>query len=133
MRRQYVKLCDLLDFDDAVLRSRIREIVPNHEPRAEVRRKFWEYATLTLFLEDEGAFHDLITPHEQANTAFNIRVGDHVLFELEGMQRAGRVNRITRRATVLVEDPGGRLYADGKRYRTYYVPLPLLRKEGRTG
>jgi SAM-dependent methyltransferase len=58
LRRQYVKLCDLPDFDDAVLRRRIREIVPNHEPRAEVRRKFWEYATLTLFLEDEGAFHD---------------------------------------------------------------------------
>jgi hypothetical protein len=58
LRRQYVKLCDLPDFDDAVLRRRIREIVPNREPRAEVRRKFWEYATLTLFLEDEGAFHD---------------------------------------------------------------------------
>jgi SAM-dependent methyltransferase len=58
LRRQYVKLCDLPDFDDAVLRRRIREIVPNHEPRAEVRRKFWEYATLTLFLEDEGALHD---------------------------------------------------------------------------
>jgi hypothetical protein len=81
----------------------------------------------------EGAFHDLITPHEQANTTFDIRVGDHVSFEVEGMQQAGRVNRITRRATVLVEDPHGRKYTDGKRYLIYYVPLPLLRKEGRAG
>jgi SAM-dependent methyltransferase len=57
-RRQYVKLCDLLDFDDPALRRRIREIAPNHEPRAELRRKFWEYGMLTLFLEDAGALHE---------------------------------------------------------------------------
>lgn len=77
----------------------------------------------------EGAFHDLITPREQARAAFNIRVGDHVSFELDGARHAGRVNRITRRATVLVENPGGRLYNDGKRYVPFYVPLPLLSKE----
>jgi hypothetical protein len=76
----------------------------------------------------EGAFHDLITPREQAKAAFNIHVGDHVSFELDGVQRTGRVNRITRRATVLVEDPRGVLYSDGKRYVTFYVPLPHLRK-----
>lgn len=43
------------------------------------------------------------------------------------------MNRITRRATVLVEDSRGVLYADGKRYLTFYVPLPLLRKEVRAG
>ena len=37
-----------------------------------------------------------------------IAVGDHVSFELDGVRHAGRVNRITRRATVLVEDPRGR-------------------------
>jgi len=76
----------------------------------------------------EGAFHDLITPREQAKAAFNIHVGDHVSFELDGMQRTGRVNRITRRATVLVEDPRGMPYSDGKRYVPFYVPLPRLRK-----
>jgi hypothetical protein len=81
----------------------------------------------------EGAFHDLITPREQANATFNIHVGDYVFFELEGVERVGRVNRITRRATVLVEDPRGKLYDDGKRYLTYYVPLPLLHKEERAG
>jgi hypothetical protein len=76
----------------------------------------------------EGAFHDLITPREQAKAAFNIHVGDHVSFELDGMQRTGRVNRITRRATVLIEDPRGVPYSDGKRYVIFYVPLPLLHK-----
>jgi hypothetical protein len=81
----------------------------------------------------EGAFHDLITPREQARAAFNIHVGDHVSFELDGARHAGRVNRITRRATVLVENSGGKLYSDGKRYVTFYVPLPLLRKESQAG
>jgi hypothetical protein len=81
----------------------------------------------------EGAFHDLITPHEQARAAFNIHVGDRVSFELEGRCYVGRVNRITRRATVLVENPEGRPYSDGKRYITCYVPLPLLRKENQAG
>ena len=58
LRRHYVKLCDLRDFDDPALRARIREIVPGHEPEAELRRKFWEYATLTLFLEDVGGLRD---------------------------------------------------------------------------
>jgi hypothetical protein len=81
----------------------------------------------------EGAFHDLITPREQAHAAYGIRIGDYVSFEIEGRQHAGRVNRITRRATVLVEDPRGVLFDDGNRYLTFYVPLPLLRKESRAG
>ena len=36
LRRHYVKLCDLRDFDDPALRARIREIVPGHEPEAEL-------------------------------------------------------------------------------------------------
>jgi hypothetical protein len=81
----------------------------------------------------EGAFHDLITPREQARAAYDIRIGDYVSFEIDGAHHAGRVNRITRRATVLVEDPRGVLFDDGKHYLTFYVPLPLLRKESRAG
>jgi SAM-dependent methyltransferase len=58
LRRQYVKLCDLRDFDDPAVRTRIRAIAPGHEARAEIRRKFWEYAMLTLFLEDVGKLHE---------------------------------------------------------------------------
>ena len=81
----------------------------------------------------EGAFHDLITPREQARAAFDIHVGDHVSFEVDGERHRGRVNRITRRATVLVENPRGKLYSDKKRYIPFYVPLALLQKESQAG
>jgi hypothetical protein len=76
----------------------------------------------------EGVSHDLVTPREQAAIAFDVRVGDHVSFEIEGIRHHGRVNRITRRATVLVESPSGEPFSDGRRYLTFYVPLALLRK-----
>jgi hypothetical protein len=77
----------------------------------------------------EAAVHDMVTPREQASVLYGIRPGDVVSFELDGVRRVGLVNRITRRATVLVEDPRGVLYNSGKTYLAYYVPLPLLRKE----
>jgi hypothetical protein len=77
----------------------------------------------------EGVSHDLVTPREQAAVAFDVRVGDPVRFELDGVIYRGRVNRITRRATVLVESPRGEPFSDGRRYLSFYVPLPLLRKD----
>ncbi len=76
----------------------------------------------------EAAVHDMVTPREQARVLYNIKPGDMVSFELEGTRLVGLVNRITRRATVLVEDPDGVLYNSGRRYRTFYVPLQMLRK-----
>lgn len=70
--------------------------------------------------------HDLITQQERAERKFNIRVGMKVCFQFEGRLRVGRVNRITRRATVLVEDPSGQMYDDGLRYSKYYIPLAHL-------
>jgi len=76
-----------------------------------------------------AAVHDLVTPREVAARSHAVRPGDRVAFRAgDGTTRVGRVNRITRRATVLVEDPDGRPYSDGKRYATFYVPLELLRK-----
>ena len=60
LRRQYVKLCDVPDFDDPLVRERIREIVPGLEAREELHRKFWEYAMLALFLEDVEALDETI-------------------------------------------------------------------------
>jgi hypothetical protein len=80
----------------------------------------------------EGVAHDLVTPREQAAVAFDVRVGDFVSFENDGRLLVGRVNRITRRATVLVESPQGLPFSDGRRYLTYYVPLPLLKKLSRS-
>lgn len=74
------------------------------------------------------AVHDLVTPRELAATTLALRVGDLASFDHDGLRRIGRINRITRRATVLVEDSSGRMFSDGRRYATYYVPLPMLRK-----
>ena len=54
LRRHYVTLCDLRDFDDAAIQERIDGIVPGLEPQERLHRKNWEYAMLTLFLEDSG-------------------------------------------------------------------------------
>jgi hypothetical protein len=70
--------------------------------------------------------HDLVTQQERADQKFNIRVGTRVRFQFEGQLRIGTVNRITRRATVLVADATGQLYDDGNRYRKFYVPLSHL-------
>lgn len=70
--------------------------------------------------------HDLITQRERAVRKFRVRVGSRVSFRFEGKRLQGTVNRITRRATVLVPDAKGEPFNDGKRYRRYYVPLELL-------
>ncbi|MBB3210025.1 hypothetical protein FHS27_005871 [Rhodopirellula rubra] len=74
--------------------------------------------------------HDLITQRERAAAKFNIRVGDMVWFDNGGSKIVGRVNRITRRATVLVSDPKGERFSDGGRYTRWYVPLEKLRPMG---
>lgn len=83
LRRQYVKFCDLPDFDDPALRRRIAEIVPGLNARTELHRKHWEFAMLTLFLEDVG----LLDPGAEA-----LAVGaghEYVLYWLAN--RLGRV------------------------------------------
>lgn len=74
--------------------------------------------------------HRLVTPRERAAESHGVRPGDRVRFTYGGMSREGRVNRITKRATVLVEDPRGVPYSDGRRYVAYYVPLAGLRPAG---
>jgi SAM-dependent methyltransferase len=54
LQRQYVKLCMVCDFDEPAVQERIDDIVPGLEPPGRVHRKNWEYALLTLFLEDWG-------------------------------------------------------------------------------
>lgn len=58
LRRQYVKLCDLRDFDDPAIGGRIDDIVPGLEPPTQLHRKNWEYAMLTLFFEDCGVLRE---------------------------------------------------------------------------
>ncbi len=72
--------------------------------------------------------HALITQRERAAIKFDIRVGDQVRFARDGRYIVGRVNRITRRATILVPDPKGEPFSDGGRYVKYYVQLEKLQK-----
>jgi hypothetical protein len=72
--------------------------------------------------------HDLVTQRERALARFDVRVGDRVAFEFEGVRHVGVVQRITRRATVLVESPRGTPFSDGKRYLKFYIPLAMLQK-----
>jgi hypothetical protein len=71
--------------------------------------------------------HDLVTPRERAVVQHGVKVGDTVEFDFEGVRHVGRINRIHHRATVLVEASDGLRYSDGKTYKKFYVPLPMLR------
>lgn len=73
-----------------------------------------------------GTKHDLVTPREHAAVQHGIRVGSVVSFEFDDRRLTGRVNRVNRRATVLVEDAAGQPYSDGKKYQKFYVPLKEL-------
>jgi hypothetical protein len=70
--------------------------------------------------------HQLITPSERALTKFGVKPGVRVSFRFDGRHHVGVVNRITKRATVLVEDASGQPYSNGKRYRKFYVPVAML-------
>jgi diadenosine tetraphosphatase ApaH/serine/threonine PP2A family protein phosphatase len=76
--------------------------------------------------------HALVTPREHAAVQHGVRVGDLVEFDFQGRRLVGRVNRINRRATVLVEDANGLKYSDGKRYQKFYVPVAWVKRAGVT-
>jgi len=71
--------------------------------------------------------HSLITRKERAAES-GIRPGSRVTFTFGGKRLTGLVNRITKRATVLVEDPAGMRYSDGSHYKAYYVPIAWLER-----
>ena len=70
--------------------------------------------------------HRLITPRERAIVKFGIKPGMAVRFRFDGIEHKGVVNRVNKRATVLVEDQQGEQYSDGKRYAKFYIPVRLL-------
>jgi len=72
--------------------------------------------------------HQLLTPTDVARKRLGIAQGDKVTFSIEGRQLTGHVNRITKRATVLVANPNGTMYCDGRKYQKYYVPINRLKR-----
>lgn len=69
--------------------------------------------------------HALITPKERAAAA-GVLPGSRVRFEHDGRWLEGIVNRVTRRATVLVPSPNGELFSDGRTYDRFYVAVNML-------
>lgn len=78
------------------------------------------------FFGHTEATHQLVTPRERAYVERGVHVGARVRFDIGRRSLSGIVSRITRRATVLVEDAAGEPYSDGRRYAKYYVPLDRL-------
>lgn len=72
--------------------------------------------------------HQLLTPRDLAKNKLGISPGDQVQFHADGLIVQGHVNRITKRATVLVPHAQGQQYDDGRKYKKYYVPLNQLRR-----
>lgn len=89
-------------------------------------RKRFKSITQRLFGHLESN-HQLTTVDERALAEFGIKVGDRVRFVHEGQSLSGFVNRITKRATVLVNHPKGELFSDGQRYIRFYVPIQNLK------
>jgi len=58
-----------------------------------------------------------------------LRIGSLVEFDFRGEVLRGRINRVTKRATVLVPSTPekGCRYSDGRHYQKLLVPIPLLR------
>ncbi len=81
--------------------------------------------TLRFFGHTQNS-HTLITPKERAFVKFGISPGVTVRFRFDGIEHTGVVNRVSKRATVLVEDHRGQRYSDGKLYRKFYVPVQML-------
>jgi hypothetical protein len=69
--------------------------------------------------------HELVTPRERA-AQLGFQPGHRVAFDFEGERYEGILRRVTKRATVLVPHPDGRVMSDGKPYLQFYVPLDRL-------
>jgi hypothetical protein len=80
----------------------------------------------TRLFSHQAHTHNLITQSERAAAQFGLRPGSHVRFRFEGSVFVGVLNRVTKRATVLVESPRGERYSNGRRYLKFYVPLEEL-------
>jgi SAM-dependent methyltransferase len=83
MRRQYVKLCDIEDFDDPAFLAAVRSILPERDPLEHIERKVWEFAMLALVMEEVGQL-------DEHTEALSVGAGDErIVFWLAN--RIGRV------------------------------------------
>ncbi len=80
------------------------------------------------FFRHSESNHQLLTPRDVARERLGISIGDKVRFKKGSQAMEGYVNRISKRATVLVHSQQGQQYSDGLKYQKYYVPLANLKK-----
>jgi hypothetical protein len=73
--------------------------------------------------------HKLVSEKEANYQKYKLLVGNRVLFNYEGKEIYGIINRINKRATVMSPSQYGK-YVDksGQHYTKYYVPLSGLTK-----
>ncbi len=76
----------------------------------------------------ESHKHQLVSSWERAHVAFGLTPGCRVRFTFQGKPYEGIVNRVVKRATVLVPDPNGMPFSDGQTYTKFYVPLGALER-----
>ena len=85
----------------------------------------FQAAVATLFGHKDYR-HDLVTTAEVAAKT-NVGAGATVEFRLRGERLRGKVNRVTKRATVLVRCEAGhaeaRRFSDGQSYRKFFIPV----------
>lgn len=74
-----------------------------------------------------SSYHQLAGTNEFDAVVPRIQPGNRVRFDHRRRELAGFVQRITKRATVLVPHRFGRRYSDGRCYQKYLVPLMRLR------
>lgn len=110
MEHEMIHLIEMLIWDDSNCQAR---------PFKQIVNRFFGHTESN---------HQLLRPKDIAKQQLGIGIGDIVSFDHHGRQLTGTINRITKRATVLVADPNGVQYNDGKSYQTYYVPLGRIRK-----
>lgn len=92
------------------------------------RRERFQDLALGLF-GHTASHHQLLTDSEIARESHAFQPGDLVLFDYEHKRVQGVIQRIHKRATVMVLDRDGDYQdAQGKRYTKYYVPLPNLKR-----
>ncbi len=87
-------------------------------------RRF-QHAAMRMFGHTEHT-HAMVSKRIKTLRSTEFRTGNRVRFSFEGKKLTGVINRINARATVLVEDPRGARYSDGKKYAKFYIPIAWL-------
>lgn len=92
------------------------------------KKKRFKDLAYRLFGHTE-TYHELSIAKRQLEKQNQFQAGDKIYFYYHNKKKEGIIQRITKRATVMVKDSKGR-YMDFKknRYTKYYVPLDWLYK-----